>query len=69
MDAYNAALKSYNNAISAGAQTGASTPTYNNKGARIDPSPNSGNFAGNMPTLSQFQTGDAPPSFTSKIEL
>jgi len=73
MDAYNAALKSYNDAISAGAQTGAapkSTSQFVNGEFRYDNAPQkTGSYAGNMPTLDQFQTGDAPPSFTSEIKL
>lgn len=65
MDAYNAALKSYNDAISAGAQAGAA-PTY--KEGQPRPA-TQGTYAGNMPTLDQFKTGDAPASFTSTIEL
>lgn len=66
MDAYNAALKSYNDAIAAGAQSG-TAPKYT--GASDNAPQSNVNYAGNMPTLDQFKTGDAPPSFTSTIEL
>lgn len=72
-DAYQAALNSYNTAIQNGAQAGQpnTNPTYDvNSGRYLDAKPSTGtSYAGKMPTLADFQTGDAPPSFTSTIDL
>ena len=75
--AYEAALASYNKAIQGGARPG-TAPTTNPvngevyRGGRDTPNQSISpqvNYAGNMPKLSDFQTGDGPPSFTSTIDL
>lgn len=75
MDAYNTALQSYNSALSAGAQAGtgpaqgvSDIPTGGMAGQQAQQQ-RPVNYAGKMPTLADFQTGDAPPSFTSTIDL
>lgn len=82
-DAYNAALQSYNSAVSGGAQSG-TAPTLTtaqqlaNDQARTlygpnaplpYPTSNQGSYAGNMPKLEDFYVGESPPQFTSTVEL
>lgn len=83
MDAYNAAMNNYNNAVSGGANTipdgvvrAGDGNWFNNKtgeyltkeeAAKLDGSTSGNNVS--MPKLEDFQTGDAPPSFTSTINL
>lgn len=72
--AYDQALASYNQAIQNGAQAGAApvlSPEQRLQNERngISNTGNAGAYAGKMPQLSDFQTGDAPPSFTSTINL
>jgi len=69
MDAYNQAMNSYNQALSNGAQPSIGKVSDLDSFAAITQKKPQEKYAGPMPQLSDFQTGDAPPSFTSTIDL
>jgi len=62
MDAYNQAMSAYN-------QPQSQQIPSNSADVWGNTSPNNNSSRGPMPQLSDFQTGDAPPSFTSTIDL
>lgn len=77
MDAYNTAMGAYNNSLNNSQSGGNSIPqyTYDSTGKQFaNPAytgggTTTGGAVGTMPKLEDYLTGDAPPQFTSKIDL